>query len=289
MRFSLKKHYFEGPLSRGFTSLYIGRSITTVAGGLLGLFLPVFLYNLFHGNIALVLLYYSASHFLYLIFVVFGAQFLNRFGFRNALRASVLAGALHFGIFIFVTEKTAWFLIPFTVFILLIYRLLYWIPYHVDFAKFTSTQNRGRELSLMEATFLIISTLVPVIAGFIIVRYDFSVLFFLAIVLYLVSGFAYITIPETNERFSWGYFETWKKFFSHLHSRTLFGYIADGAESVVGLIIWPVFFFQILGGNFLSGGIIPTPTPAGAIVVQLYNRRVSLNAGEKRTFSMFQN
>ena len=283
MRFSLKKRYFEGPLSGGFASLYIGRSITTVAGGLLGLFLPLFLYNLFHENIGLVLLYFSASHFLYLIFVIFGAQFLNRFGFRNALRASVLAGALHFGIFIFVTENTAWFLIPLTVLILLIYRLLYWIPYHVDLAKFTSIQNRGRELSLMEATFLIISTLVPVIAGFIIVRYDFSVLFFLAIVLYLVSGFSYITIPETNERFSWGYMETWKKFFSHLHSKTLLGYMADGAESVVGLIIWPVFIFQILDGDYLSVGVLSTLITAVAIVVQLSLGRIIDTTLKKET------
>jgi len=261
--------YLDEPLSRGFTSLYIGHAITTIAGGLLGVFLPLFLYKLFDGNLLPVLLYYSASHFLYLFTVMLGAQFLNRFGFRNALRASVFFGALYYGIFFFVNGETALSLLPLTVLVLLAYRLLFWLPYHVDFATFTSRKNRGRELSLMHATVLLIAAITPFIAGVIISRFGFDILFFSAILLYLVSGFAYITIPDTNERFVWGYWETWKKFFSHIRSKTLIAYIADGAEGVVGLIVWPVFIFEILQGDYFSVGVLTTLITGAAIAVQL--------------------
>jgi len=269
MKISSRPHYFDEPLSRGFLSLYTAKAIVIIASGLVGIFLPLFLYNLFGGNLIYVIIYYAIGYFLYGITVALGAQFLNTFGFRKALRASVFIGAIFYLTFFFMDEKTAAYLLPISIIILLIYRSLYWIPYHVDFAKFTNSKNRGRQYSAMRATFLMVATIVPVIAGFIINRYSFEVLFFFAIILFLISGIPYITIPHTKERFSWGYIETWKKFFSHIRSKVLIAYMADGAENVVGLIVWPIFIFQILKGNYLYVGAISTLITAFAVVLQL--------------------
>ncbi|MBI2048968.1 MAG: hypothetical protein HYT29_00820 [Parcubacteria group bacterium] len=269
MRFSIKNRYFDAPLSRGFASLYVARSIVDIAGGLLGLFLPIFLYSLFEQNIFPVLLYYGLANVLYLVLVPYATKLLNRYGFRRALQTSVFFGALYFSLFAFIDTKNAIYILPVSLLVVLIYRLLYWVPYHVDFAKFTSRGDRGRELSLMEATVLLIAMAVPAIAGFIIVRYGFEALFFTSVLLYLLSGLAYLTIPHTNERFSWGYRETWKKFFTKWRSKVLLAYVADGAEGVVGLIVWPIFIFEILQGNYLAVGVVSALITAAAIFVQL--------------------
>jgi len=49
-----------------------------ISSGLLGVFLPIFLYNIFDRNVSLVMAYYAAGAFVYLFLVAFGAQFLNQ-------------------------------------------------------------------------------------------------------------------------------------------------------------------------------------------------------------------
>ncbi|OHA79945.1 MAG: hypothetical protein A2747_01855 [Candidatus Yonathbacteria bacterium RIFCSPHIGHO2_01_FULL_44_41] len=63
---------------RGFFGLYFGRMVMAISSGLLGVFLPIFLYNIFDRNVSLVMAYYAAGAFVYLFLVAFGAQFLNQ-------------------------------------------------------------------------------------------------------------------------------------------------------------------------------------------------------------------
>ncbi len=263
------KKYFEGEISHGFVSLYTGKLIVMVATGLLGMFLPIFLFNLFNQNFQYVVLYFGIGHLLYGTLVALGTGFLNGFGFRRALRISVFLGALFYAIFYFISQDNLIYLIPFSIIILVLYRLLYWVPYHIDFAKFTDRENRGRELSLLGATRNVIGIFIPLVAGFIISRFDFDVLFIIAIILYLVSFIPYLTIPHTREKFSWSYWETWKQFFSKKRRRVVSAFMADGAENIVGLIVWPIFIFQLLKGDYLQIGAVLTLIIGVSVVLQL--------------------
>jgi len=237
--------------------------------GLMGLFLPIFIYNLFGQNIQYTFLYYATGYFFYGLFVAYGAKFLNRFGFRKALRLSVFLGASFYAIFYFIDKSNYAYLIPLSVLVLVLYRVFYWIPYHVDFAKFTDKKNRGKQLSSVMATRLAISVFIPLIAGWIIERFSFDVLFVMAIVLYLLSGIPYLAIPRTREKFSWTYRETWKQLLSKDRRKTILAYVAYGAEEVVGFIVWPIFIFQILDGDYFKVGALSTFIIAATIAAQL--------------------
>ncbi|HDH04007.1 MAG TPA: MFS transporter [Candidatus Campbellbacteria bacterium] len=269
MNLSIQKKYFDGEISHGFVSLYTGKTIVMIATGLLGMFLPIFLYNLFGQNIQSTFIYYVLGYFFYGLFAAFGAKFLNRFGFRRALRLSVFLGALFYTIFYFIDKNNLIYLIPFSIVVLVLYRLLYWIPYHVDFAKFTDKKNRGRQLSAIMATRRVISVFIPLSAGFLVSRFGFDMLFVIAIALYLVSGIPYITIPRTHEKFSWTYLETLKKIFSKKNRRMIMAYMAYGSEEVVGFIIWPIFIFQILDGNYFKVGALSSLIIGATVVFQL--------------------
>ena len=147
--------------------------------------------------------------------------------------------------------------------------MTYWLPYHIKFAQFTEKRNRGKQLSLMLATSSLLGVFAPIIAGTIITRLDFKVLFIIAIVLFLASGIPYITIPRTREKYTWSYVETWKQFFSKKNRTIVVPLIADGAENVVGMIIWPIFIFEILNGNYFEVGAISTFIIGVTIIVQL--------------------
>src|SRR6056297_70325 len=88
--------YFQGKISPGFVAVFSGRMVLRVAGGLLGLFLPVFLYEIFNLKIQYVFYYFLSIHLLYGLLIAWGAQYLNKIGLRRSLRLSVIVEALFY-------------------------------------------------------------------------------------------------------------------------------------------------------------------------------------------------
>jgi len=269
----LEKKYFDRPLSQGFVSLYTGKVIIMITGALLGLFLPIFLYELFDQNFQMVMVFYGIAALVYGTTVSFGGKFLNRFGFRRALRLSVVFGAAFYSIFYFVNKDNLIYLIPLAILILTFYRLSYWLPYHVDFAKFTDKRNRTRQVSIIEASRSALKIFGPLISGFLITRFSFDVVFIIAVILFLVSGIPYLTIPRTRERFSWTVGKTIREFFSKSKRRVVLAYAADGAEGIVSIVVWPIFIYQVLNGNYFQIGAVSTLIIAVTAVLQIFMGR----------------
>ncbi len=248
--------YFKHKFKEGFLNLYGAKVILMIASGFLGLFTPLFLFELFDNDIRWVVAFFGFVSLLYAFTVSFGAMFLNRFGFRNALRLSLLLGASWYAGLYFLNKENLFFLIPALVVVLLLFRLFHWIPYIVDFAKFSSGEDRAKQLSVFGMTRDLLSGLLPILSGFIILKYGFSVVFAIGIFLYLLAGLFFIKIPKTKEKFDWGYRQSWQELLSKKNRSNFYAYMADGAEGVVGFIVWPIFMFQLLDGNYLEVGYI---------------------------------
>lgn len=262
--------YFQGSFSRGFVSLYVGRSIITIGSGLFGIFLPIFLYEFFKGNFAAVVAYFGVGSFFYAVFVAWGAQFLNRFGFRRALWISTLFGAAFYGLFSFLNTNNWIIIIPLTILALLLFRITYWLPYEVNFAKFTERKNRGKEISILTATLDVIHVLLPFVAGFMISFLGYNALFLFAVFIFFISVIPYLTMPSTNESFSWSYLHTWRQLFSKKRRGVELAFFADGAESMIGAVVWPIFIFGLLEGNYLEVGVVSTLILTITVVAQLF-------------------
>jgi len=283
----LRIKYFDGKVSRGFTLLYAGKLIVMIAAGLLGIFLPIFLYNLFNKNFQYVVLYYGTTYLLYGAFVVSGAIFLNKFGFRRALRVSTFLGALFYSIFYFIDKENLIYLIPFSILVVTLYRLSYWLPYHIDFAKFTDRKDKAEAVSVISVTQNIIGISIPIIAGLIIQRFNFDVLFVIAIVLYLFSFIPYLTIPRTKEKFSWTYKESWKNFFLKKNRKTILAFMSYGAEDLVGMIVWPIFIFEVLKGNYFQVGLVSALIIGITVILQLgIGKYINNYSREKRVLKI---
>lgn len=243
---------------RGFLGLYFGRVVMAISSGLLGVFLPIFLYNLFGGNVALVMGYYATACLAYLLLLAFGAQFLNRFGFRKALvLASIAAVGINVAYF-FATKENMWLLLSISLFFVILFRLLFWIPFHTDFAIFTHTGKRGGQVGLMLSTITLVGVAGPMIAGYLIHAYSIQVLFFIAVVTYALGVIPFSMVPRTNENFSWSYARAWKELFKHKNRAVVWGSVAEGAEDTIGTLVWPIFIFLLLKGNYFQVGALST-------------------------------
>ncbi len=252
----------------GFLGLYFGRMVMAISSGLLGVFLPIFLYNLSGGNIPLVMAYYAVASGVYLFLVAYGAQFLNQFGFRKALVLASFAAVIINTAYYFTTPNNMWVLLPISVFFVIIFRLLFWIPYHVDFAIFTNTGKRGGQVGLMLSTITLLGVVGPMIAGYVIEAYSFQVLFLIAILVYMIGMIPFATVPRTNEKFSWDYGRAWRELFAKKNRAVVWASIATGAEDTIGIIVWPIFIFLLLDGDYFKVGALSSFIVGATVLLQ---------------------
>ena len=149
-------------------------------------------------------------------------------------------------------------------------------------AKFTNKKNRAKQLSLMESTTAFLGAIGPILAGFILMRYNYNVLFIIAIVCYLSALIPFIYLPRTKERFSWTYTETWQEFFSKKRRKSVLAFLGDGAEAAVGIVIWPIFIFEVLKGNYLEVGAITSLVVLVSIILQLFMGKFADKGGKRK-------
>ncbi|HEY4486855.1 MAG TPA: MFS transporter [Candidatus Paceibacterota bacterium] len=262
-------NYFDGKLQRGFLLLLSSRAINQIGEGLLGIFIPIFLYTLFEKNIYLLFFYYLLGFLLFGFLVAPGARLINKTGFKNALITGSISVVLFYVTLVFAEKWNVWYFIFSSIATLTLFRILYWVPFHTDFTLFTDHRNRGREVGALTAVLALLGAFGPVIAGYLIAKTGFTILFVITIALHFASVVPLLMLPETKEQFSWSYRETWKHFFSKEKRGALLALGALGAENSIALIVWPIFIFELLQGNVLEVGLVSTVVVITTIVLQL--------------------
>jgi len=261
--------------------IYFSRITLNSATQLMGLFLPIFLYQFLGFSLVRVIIYYLISDLLYANLVAVGCrQIMNRLGLKRSLQISILFGAAFYSVFFFINRYVLqgdqlidnyqlWWLVP-AIFFSLFFRLTHWIPFHTSLAKLTEHYIRASQLSFMEATMLSLGAIMPIIAGLSLEYLGYSTLFFLAISIYLIALIPFSQLPQVKEEFSWTYKETWRRLLSKKMRGSVLAYAGDGAESVVGAIIWPIFIWQLLAGNYLQVGALSSVIILVTIVLQIF-------------------
>ncbi|MDA3840032.1 MAG: MFS transporter [Patescibacteria group bacterium] len=281
-----KTNYLHQRLSPGFLALFSGRLIQFVANGLLGLFLPIFFLEKLNYRIELVFLYYLISAIAYFILLPFGVQYLNKIGLNNSLRISIVFWAFYY-ISLYFIDNNIFLYLSLSLIILTILKILFWVPYSVDIAEFTHKKERGKEISILWGARTVLGVIMPVVAGFLLIKFSFNHVFILAIIIYSLALIPYIKLPKVEESYSWGYWQTFKKCFAPETRKLFIANMANGAEGGVGAIIWPIFIFQLLSGDFLKVGIISSLIVFVTVILQLtvgkytdlFNKRKMLKFG----------
>jgi MFS family permease len=235
---------------------------------MLGLFLPVFLYLIYDQNIYYVIYYFLFGYLAYFFTCPIGARVMSKINLKRTLIISIPFLVLHYVCFYYFESSILIFSVASLLF-LTVFRMFYWVPYHTDFAEFTDRRNRGKQISFLAAIASLVSIAVPFAGGFILDQFDFKILFVVVILLISVSVIPFLLTRSVYEKYSFGYWETFKKLFDKKNRRMLLAYGADGAENSVGVVLWPIFVWQILDGKYLMIGIISSVVVLITIIVQL--------------------
>ena len=260
--------YLKTKLAPGLVSLYSNRIIQQIASGLVGLFLPIFLFIYLGASIHKVLLFYITSFILFGLLVPLGAMLMSRIG----LKISMILGSLFLiGYFISLyLLSNNWFIALFLALAAItLFRMLYWIPYHTDFAEFTNKRSRGKEIALLVSVTTLIGIFLPFFAGLILDKFNFSVLFLISIIIASISIIPIILVKSVQEKYSYSYWQTFKELFKKKNRKLFLAFSGDGAETVVGMVAWPIFIFQLLKGDYLAVGIVTSLIVLASITLRL--------------------
>lgn len=256
---------------KGFVQLFISkRLIQGLATALMGMFVPIFLYETTGYEFWVVGVFYALVSIGYALCLVPGMTITNKIGFSRTLAFGALFSVAQFSILYFTDEMNIWLLLLPLLVTMVGFRVFHWVPYHVDFTAFTKGGERGRDVSLMFATIAFMGMLGPILAGYIIQNSGYDILFAVGVVLLAAAGVSYLFVPAVDEKFTWTYKETVQHLFSPNFRNVLVGEMANGAEIIVSLIAWPIFLYEVLHGNFLEIGALSTVIVAVTIVVQLF-------------------
>ena len=279
-----RPHYFSSRLSGGLVSIYSSQVIANIASTLLGLFMPIFLFQLFSNKLSLMLVYYLVDYSIYMSFVALGARFsLNRIGIKTAIIISTVWGAGYYLVFYFMTSangligqtlglhrQSVLILLGLSIFFNNLFRWMYWVPIHTDLTKFTDKANRTRQLSILEASSIATNAIIPALAGWLLFTFGYNILFIIALLIFCISVVPLFALPRAEETYSWTYRQTWKELFSKKRRKAVLAYMGDGAENVVSGIIWPIFIWQILKGNYLTVGAISSAIVLSTVILELF-------------------
>ncbi len=264
-----RKKYSKLKLSPGITALYSNIVIDQIGSSLVGLFMPIFLWEKF-GNLKLVLIYYFLLYFLYAVTIFFGAKVMSRLGQKTSMILSIPFKVLFYGCLYYLSLGY-----PIIIFVALMLTTieirmnLFWVPYHTNFAQFTEKHNRGRVIAFLTSISSFVAVFIPIVSGWIISNYGFEVLFLIALILIAVSILPLFTVRATFEKFSFSFRKTWSSLVNRKYRRMVGSYFATGVENNVGAIIWPIFIFQIMEGDFLKVGVVSSLIVLGTIVLRL--------------------
>ncbi|TET84489.1 MAG: MFS transporter [Candidatus Nealsonbacteria bacterium] len=237
--------------------------------GMIALFLPIFLFERFNQSVQNVLIFYIVSGVLFGFLVPLGAKIMSKIGLKKSMiLATPFLVAYCLTLYYFASYRLFVFLI-FAILTITLFRILYWTPYHVEFAKFTSQKDRGRQIAYLSSFGFIIGVIAPLLAGLIIDQLGFPILFIISMIIIAISIFPLFFLSQVKEEYSFSYFQTFKEAFSRKNRRLLIGYGSDGAQSIVSVVIWPIFIFGILNENYVAVGGITAAVILVTIILNL--------------------
>lgn len=259
--------YEKNNFSHDLVVLYVGRIIMRTSFSLLGLFMPMFFFKEYGYNIQVVVVIYVSLFGLVLLLTPLSARLLNIFGTRKMILISIVFATLSIGTLYFFSSGPVYatlFYIGFAA----IYKVLYWVPYQVDFAYALNKTMRGRQLAVLRNMASIVLVAVPAIGGVIISVSGFKVVFLIAMVIMIFSLIPLWHMRSTYERFSWGYLETFMHLFSRKNRALFLAYSAGGVQGITSAVFWPVYIFMLLDQRFTILGIIASLTIIFIIILR---------------------
>lgn len=232
------------------SAIYIMHSLNSLAGAMIGVFVPVYLLKLGYGLRDVLVFYAIIALAVFLSFIAAGI-FSSRIGLKKILIA-YLPFLLVFVWMLYGLEDSA---IPLSLIAVIggIQSALYWMPLHLFFMNHAFEHKMGESVGKLFAFPQIVCIFAPLAGGAIAASGGFPLLFASAGAIYVLSAIPLFFIPDA---FPKAEFKIEKiAAFLKKHTRYIIAETANYFQKSLETVVWPIFIFLAFRNVFSIGAI----------------------------------
>lgn len=258
--------------------LYISMMLKTLGLSLVGIFVPVYLYQLGY-ELQIITLFFLMVYGIRLISDSVTAWLVGYFGPKHIMILS--------HIFLIITmylllslQDNGW---PLAMIALTdaMASGMFFVAYHIEFSKIQSQKSAGHQISLMYKLGKIAGATGPLIGGLVATIYSLQAAIILAIALIILSAIPLLISPEPVRLRQ---HITWRGFPFKQVKYDIFSNIGVAADQIISLFIWPLYVAVFLFSDdvYLDLGIVTSlGLVASFFIATLYGRMIDNNHGRK--------
>ncbi|MBI2475003.1 hypothetical protein HYV69_01115 [Candidatus Uhrbacteria bacterium] len=253
-------------------TLASNRMIAFIGSSMVGVFLPIYIFEFFGLSLPFVLAWFAINFAFKLPFYVIAAKIFSQTGLVASMVLGTIGLIIFYWMFFLLDHGSSinpFFLMAIGIGGLMLDGVFYWSPYHIDFAKFSDANHRGKQLGMYYGLQEAISILTPITAAFILTRFGYKMNFFVGLLLTAASIIPLFFVSKYKVTYEFGYFESFRKLFSKKYIAMTLSMAALGAENIVGVIVWPIFLFSVFQGNYLEVGFATAVIVVISMIVEL--------------------
>ena len=228
--------------------LYISLFLRNLAGSIINIFVPVFLYQLGFSLGEIALFFLVSISFMLFLFPL-GFFLATKIGVKHLMGIGTLL-LLSFYLMMPSVEHGLFYLLP--ALIQAASFAFFWSGFHARVTQSLSKNNAGSQLSLFQIVSILAMILGPLIGALFIFLLSFTFAFVMAAFLMLLS---LVPLMLTKEYYLDKALRL-KDFLSHLTPKRLLGHIGEGIEDYTSVILWPLFIFVVVQGVLSLGFIV---------------------------------
>src|SRR3989338_2227438 len=246
--FSVLKHLYGAfDIRSEVNEIFIHRIIDAFAFGLVGVFVPIYLFNIGY-SLNDVFLYLALTFLFYSIFAGPALKLAEKIGIKHTV---TLSQVMLVALFLLLRQVQSpvipvFFLAAFTGLI----KMLYWMPLNTDFAVATHPGHTGKETAMLHMFPQIAAIAAPLIGGVLITYLGFEMLFLVGAVLILASVWPLFITKERFEAIRMKKTDVFSK-----RNFPLFNIFLANGFFFAAYLLWP-FYVYITVPDYVFTGII---------------------------------
>jgi len=254
MSFHFSPIYFlQHLLKREATQFFTSIAIRYLALGMVLIFEPIYLYIYFDKSLSLTILFFAAIHGLYGLLAVFGGKIMAKIGPKHNM---LFSNFFFFGYYLclfFLYQS--FLLISLAIILKVVGMTLFWPAFHTDFCRFSEKSYQGTAVGRLNLVCLAPTVVSPIIGGWILVLFGYSVLFTVVLVVLFASAIPLFLSKETHVAYTDSYLAAWGRIFKKKNRKVSLAIIANSMEWGVNGYLWPIFMSILAIGYGTMGGI----------------------------------
>ncbi len=235
--------------NKELTEMYIAVALRKFAVAMFGIFVPVYLFFELNYPLPKIGIFFIITFFVSALAFLLSSKVSEKIGFKKNILISSIILIFALAALYLLKVTPAWFYPSAILFGAA--QAMFWFSVHADMSRSIKKKKGGAEVSWIFILISISSILGPLLAGFILDRSGFEILFVIVTAILILSSTPLFLSRDVKPRA----FVNFREIISSVKLSRGLSYFSEGAMYAAATILWPLFAFLILN-DYLELGFV---------------------------------